>query len=353
VIFFVTPADETREMEDYLQQYGANLQNRITLITYDDVAGGKALPIGTYIFAAIDRLFPCEKEIAARCCRELSSASPNITLINDPRRVVCRYELLKKCFALKRNRFRVFRAHEIHHCQKFPVFIRPEGEHSGSLTRLLYTRQELARELARALLRGFRLRDLMIVEYCDTADASGVFRLYCATIVGDEIIPQVIVHNRNWITKWDGRLVDKEKAREQQNCVQGNPHAAWLKETFELARVSYGRIDYGLVDGVPQLWEINTNPMIVRPAGTVTGLTEEQESLLAPVRSRFLQQFGASLEKIDAPADPNRVIRIDISERERRELEAEKRLKLSIRNRGTAVSRLRPVVSWLRRGFRA
>ena len=78
----------------------------------------------------------------------------------------------------------------------------------------------------------------MIVEYCDTADASGILRLYCATIVGDEIIPQVIVHNLNWITKWDGRLVDEEKAREQQNYVQGNPHAAWLKETFELARVN-------------------------------------------------------------------------------------------------------------------
>ena len=283
MIFFVAPADETWEMEDYLQQYGANLLNRITLITYDDIALGKALPIGTYIFSAIDRLFPCEKEIAARYCRELSSASSSVTLLNNPGRVVCRYELLKKCFALKRNSFRVFRAHEIHRCQRFPVFIRPEGEHTVSL-RLLYTRRELVEELARALLRGFRLRDVIIVEYCDTADPLGIFRLYCASIVGDEIIPQVIVHNRNWVTRWEGRLVDEDKAREQQNYVQSNPHAAWLKETFELARVTYGRIDYGLVDGVPQVWEINTNPMIVRPAGTVTALTQEQESLLAPVR---------------------------------------------------------------------
>jgi hypothetical protein len=267
VIFFVAPTDETWKMENYLQQYGANLLNRIMLITYDDIALGKPLPIGTYIVSAIDRLFPCEKEIAARYCRELSSASSSITLLNNPGQVLCRYELLKKCFALKRNSFRVFRAHEFHRCQKFPVFIRPEGEHTGSLTRLLYSRRELAEELARALIGGYRLRDVIIVEYCDTADPSDIFRLYCASIVGHEIIPQVMVHNRNWVTKREGRLVDDDKANEQQDYVQSNPHAAWLKQTSELARVNYGRIDYGLVDGVPQLWGINTKSHDCTPCG--------------------------------------------------------------------------------------
>jgi hypothetical protein len=351
MIFFVAPVDETWEMEEYLKQYGNHLLNRVTFITYDKIASGRALPVGTYIFSAIDRLFPCEKEIAARCCRELSGVSSSVTLINNPGEVHCRYEMLKKSFVLKRNTFRVFRAHEFHRCSKFPVFIRPEGEHTGSLTRLLYKRRDLAEELARALLSGYRLRDLMIVEYCNTADVSGVFRLYCATIVGDRIIPQVVVHNRDWITKWEGRLVDEETAREQENYVDSNPHAAWLKEIFELARIKYGRIDYGLVGGVPQVWEINTNPTIVRRVGTVTGLTEKQESLLAPVRSRFLQQFGAALEKIDSPVDPNRVVRVVLSRGERRQLEAEKRLKSRVRSRTTAISQMRPIVTALYRGL--
>ena len=104
MIFFVAPADETWEMEDYLQQYGSNLLNRITLITYDDIASGKTLPVGTYVFSAIDRLFPCEKEIAARFCRKLLSASSHVTLLNDPGRVVCRYQMLKECF-LPKSRF--------------------------------------------------------------------------------------------------------------------------------------------------------------------------------------------------------------------------------------------------------
>ena len=320
-------------MEEYLTQYGSHLSGRVVLLTYEELTRGKALPIGTYIFSAIDRLFPCERELAARFGQELSAASSNIIMLNHPGRVLCRYELLRKCFALERNRYDVYRATNLDRCQKFPVFIRPENEHKGSITRLLYTRRELIRELVIAMIKGYRLRDLIIVEYCHTADSSGVFRLHCASIVGDQIIPQVVVHNRNWISKWDGRLVDKDKAREQLNYVETNPHAAWLKETFQLARINYGRIDYGLMNGVPQVWEINTNPTIVRPAGTASGLTEDQDNLVDPVRNWFLQQFGAAFEKLDRSVDPNHMMHIDISESERRKLESERRLKLRLRAR--------------------
>jgi hypothetical protein len=239
----------------------------------------------------------------------------------------------------------------LHRCKKFPVFIRPEGEHTGSLTRLLYSRQELARALAWAALRGYRLRDIIIVEYCDTADPRGIFRLYCATIVGGEIIPQIVVHNRNWVTKWDGRLVNEATARESQEYVHSNPHAAWLKETFEIARINYGRIDYGLLDGMPQLWEINTHPTIVRPAGVESGLTEEQDNLVAPVRNCFLHRFGEAWEKLDRRVDPALSVRIELSDSERRRWESEKRLKTRIRARRTVSPKMRPVVARLRPFF--
>jgi len=121
-------------MEEYLTQYGSHLSGRVVLLTYEELTRGKALPIGTYIFSAIDRLFPCERELAARFGQELSAASSNIILLNHPGRVLCRYELLRKCFALERNRFDVYRATNLDRCQKFPVFIRPENEHKGSIT---------------------------------------------------------------------------------------------------------------------------------------------------------------------------------------------------------------------------
>src|SRR5713226_7661237 len=177
-------------MEEYLQQYGGALVARVRILTYEDIVAERALPLGTYIFAAIDQLSPTQTEIAAQCWQELSRASPDIRLINHPTEVLCRYQLLKTCFELNRNTFRVRRASEFYRRQRFPVFIRPEGEHGGSLTRVLYNRSQLAQALARALCWGYRLRDLIVVEYCDTADSSGVFRQYCAAVVGDRIIPQ-------------------------------------------------------------------------------------------------------------------------------------------------------------------
>lgn len=340
-------------MEEYLQQYGGELSDRVRILTYEDIVAHREIPLGTYIFAAIDQLSPTETEIALQCWQELSRASRDIRLINHPTEVLGRYQLLETCFERGRNTFRVRRASEFCRRQRFPVFVRPEGEHGGSLTGLLHNRRQLAQALARALLSGYRLRDLIIVEYCDTADRSGTFRQYCAAIAGDRIIPQVLVHNRNWITKWEGRLVDADKAREQLEYVNGNPHAEWLRETFALAKIGYGRIDYGLKDGVPQVWEINTNPTIVRRAGAPSTMPEEQRVLLEPVRQHFLRQLRVALARLDSAVDPHRRIRIDVSRRQLSRLAAEKRLRLRLRARKTAISTAAHAPLWLVRRLRA
>jgi hypothetical protein len=353
MIFFVAPADGAWEMEEYLKQYGSKLARRLRIVTYEDIVEQRALALGTYVFSALDQLCPTEREIAARCWEELSRSSQALTLINHPAEALRRYELLAVCFALRRNVFRVCRAPALHRALTFPVFIRPEREHTGSLTRLLYDRRQLVRGILTALASGYRLRDLLVVEYCDTVDPAGVYRQYCATIVGERIIPQVLVHNHNWVTKWKGRLVDADKVREQQEYVEGHPHAEWLKTTFELARIRYGRIDYGLKDGVPQVWEINTNPTIVRRAANPSTMPAAQRALLEPMRERFLLRFQAALEVIDTDADPNRTIRIDVSRRELRRLAAERRLRQRLRARRTAIARVAAGPLWLARRLRA
>jgi hypothetical protein len=55
-------------------------------------------------------------------------------------------------------------------------------------------------------------------------------------------------------------LVDERKLREEREFVETNPHEAWVREVFRVAGVEYGRIDYAILDGRPQAWEINTNP---------------------------------------------------------------------------------------------
>ena len=338
MIFFVAPADDLEGITEYLQQAGPALGQRLATVTYDEIVARRRLSLGTYIFAAIDELTPTERKIATQCCEKLRQASPDLRLINHPAEVLLRYDLLRTCFDRGRNVFHVRRASEFHRCRRFPVFVRPAHEHLGSLTPVLHNRGQLARALVAIVGLGYRLRDLLIIEFCDTADSSGVYRMYSAAIVGDRIIPKTLIHNRNWITKWKGRLLDDDKAREQAEYIEGDPHAAWLKETFALARIGYGRIDYGVKDGVPQAWEINTNPTLVRRTGAPSTMSAEQWKVLAPAQEAFLRRFQAAFEAIDSDMDPGRTVPIEISPRDIRRWNTEKRLKSRLLARRTAIS---------------
>ena len=337
MIFFVAPTEGIWGIREYLQQAEPALSRRLIPLTYDEIVARRRLSLGTYIFAAIDELTPTQREIALRCGVELRGAIPDLRLINRPTDVLLRYELLQRCFEQKRNTFRARRASEFHRCRRFPVFVRPAKEHLGSLTPILHSRGALIRALVASVATGFRFRDLLVVEFCDTADSSGIYRVYSAAIVGDRIIPKTLIHNRAWVTKWQGRLLDADKAREQAEYVEGDLHGAWLKETFLRSGIGYGRIDYGVKDGVPQVWEINTNPTLVRRTGAPSTMSSEQWKVLAPVQAAFMQRFGAAFEAIDTDVDPGRTIPIDISPRQLRRLKREKRLRARLLARRTAV----------------
>jgi len=339
MIFFLAPSGEAWGLEDYLQTYGKELLGRARVLTWDQIVVRQELSLGSYVFLAIDQMSPTEKEIAAQCWEKLSQARPDITLINHPSEVLLRYDLLQSCFERKRNAFRVRRASDFLRCQEFPVFLRHENDHNAPLTGLLRTRRELARAVARSLYRGYRLRDLITVEYCDTVDETGMFRKYSAFIVGDRILPHTMMHSNNWVTKSQGRLIDAATAREELEYVQTNPHDKWLRETFALAKIRYGRIDYGLRGGEPQVWEINTNATIIRLA-SAGPIPEEQRRLRDPVRQVFFPSFQAAWEVIDCVADPSQTVRIEVSPRQLRKLDEEKRLCLRLQARKTAVSQV-------------
>lgn len=339
MIFFVAPAEDSFEMSEFLQIRGRPFADYIKPLSYEEITFRRELPIGTYIFAATDQISRTQREITALCWRELARASSQITLLNHPEQVLCRYELLEACFQLKRNSFRVFRATDLARCRKFPVFLRLEREHTGSLSGLLYSMRGLVRALAKALAEGHRLRDLMIVEYCDTADSAGVFQKYSAFIVGKTIVPNSIVQSENWVTKWAARCADPELVQQEVEYVEKNPHADWLRETFAIAKVGYGRIDYGFKDSKPQVWEINTNPTITRRIWETDPVQERLRQVRAPVRERFLRRFDDAFAAVNSSAEPARTIQLEISESQLKKLEAEKRLRSRIRKRGTAVSR--------------
>jgi hypothetical protein len=78
----------------------------------------------------------------------------------------------------------------------------------------------------------------------------------------------------------------------------GALHEASLREIFRLARIEYGRMDYALLGGRLQVWEINTNPTIATP-GSEMGPRAAAKRL---VRERMVTAFEALADARHMPA---------------------------------------------------
>jgi hypothetical protein len=95
------------------------------------------------------------------------------------------------------------------------------------------------------MLRGRRVSELLIVEFCDTSDERGRFRKYSAFKVGNRIIPRYLQVSDEWMIKTGTRVADAEAVAADRTYLEKNPHESWLRDVFALAGIEYGRIDYG------------------------------------------------------------------------------------------------------------
>jgi hypothetical protein len=221
-----------------------------------------ALPLGTYIFADLDYLTPEETQRAAFVWRTLAESHPGRRLLNHPTRSMRRYELLRNLYERGHNTFNAYRVTEGRWPERYPVFLRLENDHGGPITPLLRSRHELVDAICAFERTDDRREELLVVEFCETADTRGIYRKYGAFIVGDRIVPKSLQFSRCWVQK-SPDLRDPELLREEAQYVEHNPHEDTLREIFDLARIQYGRMDYAILDDRVQVWEINTNPTIV------------------------------------------------------------------------------------------
>jgi hypothetical protein len=162
------------------------------------------------------------------------------------------------------NVFSSFVAAEGEKDWRYPVFVRDRYEHSGALSSLLFSVQAVREVITRLVVTGRELADLLVVEFCDTKDQRGLYRKYGAFRVGNAIVPRNILFDMQWHVK-DQYPVAISHLEETFEYCEANPHSVELMEIFEMAGIEYGRIDYALLDGRIQVWEINTNPLILRP----------------------------------------------------------------------------------------
>lgn len=262
MIFYVVTEKHAFTINQYLESWGRNLLSQVRPIFYEQLDKIKSLPVGTYIFSDLERLSPEESEMAAQVWEQLANSGQGVRLLNHPTRSMKRYELLRTLYNQGWNQFNVYRIIEGCQPERFPVFLRGETDHAGSRTALLETPEDMEQAIAKMLEDGSSREDKIITEFCDTLDETGRFRKYAAFIIGDQIIPDHMLFSDNWMLK-DLDLGNEEMVLEERDYVKTNPYESQLKEVAQIARIQYGRIDYSILNGVPQIWEINTNPMIL------------------------------------------------------------------------------------------
>jgi hypothetical protein len=289
-------------IQTYLESWGRDLRGRLLTTYWEDLAFGCALRPGTYIFSDIERLTEPQRELARRTWKTLSARPEAFRLLNNPDKVLRRYELLKALHAAGVNRFRAHRLNNGAVPDKFPLFVRRESEHDGSLSSLIHSREELDRAVADATRAGVPREDLLAVEYCETADPAGIYRKYSAFRVGDRIMARHLLFSNKWVLKL-ADITDEPQIAEETEYLRTHPHEAQLRRVYELANVDYGRIDYSMLDGQIQVWEINTNP-------NITSAPMKIAPARLPTQWEFIKQLKDSFDAIDRPesGDPVRLI---------------------------------------------
>lgn len=302
--FFVNHAGRW-SIDGYLEGRAQALAGRVEVTCYEDLPVRQSpLAVGACIFSAIDQLTPAGRDAVSAVWKALRHTAPDRPLLNDPLRVRRRYDLLRTLADEGVNRFEVTRASEAHRHRRFPAFVREEHRHNGARTGLLSSPLHLARALSTLVVRGYRLADLLVVEFCDVRDRDGLVRKYSAFRVADRIMPRSINVGRHWEVKSHGAVHNEDLIDAERAFLEDNPHERWLTDVFDLASIEYGRIDYGLLNGVPQVWEINTGPTISRgvTSGPRTPGSREQQEPNRRLFHGWMVEALASLA--DVPVAP-------------------------------------------------
>ena len=295
MIYFLVTQKHGYTMRSFINFWAKELAHRIKVVSYEYLIHAKSLKYGTYIFSDIERLTPEQAKILTEIWEDLASVQKGVRLLNHPTLSFRRYGLLRTLHEKGFNNYNIYRLTECRIPKKFPVFLRSENDHKGPLTPLLKTPGALSSAIEE-ISRENSLEDKVMIEFCNTTDLNGIFRKYSAYIVGERIFPQHMMFGREWILKNVENLAKKKaELYEERHYLRNFPHKHQLKEVFQLAGINYGRIDYGLLDEKPQIWEINTNPALMNISSDVPKCSS--------TRTQFVQQMISALEAVDCEDD--------------------------------------------------
>jgi hypothetical protein len=296
LIYYLVTARHHYTMSEYLGSWGKGMSATVQVVPYSKLVGQAEIPRGTYLFSDLERLGQLERSVLEQVWDTLQGTNEGVRLLNHPQRAMRRFELLEHLHQLGGNVFRAYRPGAAGRPWRYPVFVREENEHTGSRSPLLYDADDVRTVLLKMVMDGFKLSELLIVEFCDTSDDEGVYRKYAAFRIGEVILPRHVLFSHNWMLK-DLDLLDACQRAEIHEYCRNNPHESEIRAAFETAKIDYGRIDYAYKDGRMQVWEINTNPIVMRAP-------QHYSEQALPFHQRFADAFGSAFADLDTQSPP-------------------------------------------------
>lgn len=276
MIVFVTDEEHHYTLTTVLETRDHALHGRVTMLGYRQFLSLPKLPRGDYVFVDLERLSPDHLAAGARRLALLQAAFPAMRVLNPPSEAMTRIAVMRRLHRPGLNRFRVMPADDLAPDLRFPVFLRRLDNHDGPTGALIHDHATLEAEIAR---QG---GDLAVTEYVDARNDLGAHEKRSYFRIGDRFYPSAMDASTNWVCKGvvgEAGLVDI--ADRERAFLAGNEDACAMRMAFDAAGIGYGRADYAIVDGAPQVFEINTNPMIENPEAMPEAFRDYSRTVLA------------------------------------------------------------------------
>lgn len=256
MIVYLTSADHAYTLNRYLQEWAPELSGQMQPVFYEESPWDWLVLEATYVFSDIERLTPSERLNAAVYADHLSSLGYRV--LNHPNQAPMRLELQTILHEAGINPFRMFSIRNYPEL-KFPVFLRLANSHQGSIGDLIHSQAGLEQRLAALDEKTVHAEDLVVVEYCDTRSTKGRYIKYSAMRVGSALVPRHAISSEQWMLKVPD-IIDTESIRIENEFLLNFPQKEAIDHIFSLAKLDFGRIDFGIENGEIRVWEINTNP---------------------------------------------------------------------------------------------
>ncbi len=302
MLYFLLTKRTRYTVQQLLTRRGKHLTHLIELLFYEDLHLTSELRPGALAFLDMDRMPPLANAAAASVHEYLSTVSDRISVLNHPIQTLSRYHLLKKLHALGINDFRICKASEDLSALKMPVYLRTALGHNRILSGLLKDQRSLRHAIQETRVLGHSPEKIYVVEFCDTSDERGIFTKYSALKIGDNIFPRHVNFDDQWIVKSSAAQIDHDLHMSHRDHIDWyfttHPHKEWLEKVFNIAGIGYGRADYSVLNGKPQLWEINTNPSF--SSGRSENRNSAYHEAEEPYKLMFFEGFTTAIKNLAA-----------------------------------------------------